>query len=59
MNSTSSRSHCVLSVHTTCTDLLKGGTSFGKMHLVDLAGSERLSRTGAEGDRLTGASSSH
>jgi hypothetical protein len=25
------------------------------MHLVDLAGSERLSRTGAEGDRLTEA----
>eukprot|EP00802_Teleaulax_amphioxeia_P002527 Tamp_02529.p1 GENE.Tamp_02529~~Tamp_02529.p1 ORF type:complete len:1275 (+),score=451.89 Tamp_02529:552-3827(+) len=55
MNNQSSRSHCIFSVHVTCTDLLKGGTSFGKMHLVDLAGSERLSRTGAEGDRLTEA----
>jgi kinesin family protein C2/C3 len=55
MNCQSSRSHCIFSVHVTCTDLLKGGTSFGKMHLVDLAGSERLSRTGAEGDRLTEA----
>ena len=55
MNSTSSRSHCIFSVYATCTDLLKGGTAFGKMHLVDLAGSERLSRTGAEGSRLTEA----
>jgi len=55
MNSQSSRSHCIFSVHATCTDILKGGTTFGKMHLVDLAGSERLSRTGAEGNRLTEA----
>jgi len=55
MNAHSSRSHCIFSVHVTCEDLLKGATSFGKMHLIDLAGSERLSRTGATGDRLTEA----
>jgi kinesin family member C2/C3 len=55
MNQHSSRSHLILTVHITRIDLVNGGTLFGKLHLIDLAGSERLSRTGAEGDRLTEA----
>ena len=42
MNEHSSRSHLVLQVHITSTDLATGYVQHGKLNLIDLAGSERI-----------------
>jgi len=55
MNEHSSRSHMILSIYVTAKNLMTGARSNGKLHLIDLAGSERLSKSGAQGDRLTEA----
>jgi len=47
MNEHSSRSHCVLTIVVTSTNVTTGVQTRGKLHLVDLAGSERMTRTGA------------
>ncbi|KAJ1635055.1 P-loop containing nucleoside triphosphate hydrolase protein [Pavlovales sp. CCMP2436] len=47
LNTLSSRSHTVLLVHATTTNLLTGGSTVGRMHLIDLAGSEDAGRSGA------------
>ncbi|KAJ8905833.1 hypothetical protein NDN08_002338 [Rhodosorus marinus] len=52
MNEHSSRSHLVVIINVTRTNLLNGDRVEAKMYMVDLAGSERLSRTNATGDRL-------
>eukprot|EP01119_Soliformovum_irregulare_P012481 TRINITY_DN3244_c4_g1_i2.p1 TRINITY_DN3244_c4_g1~~TRINITY_DN3244_c4_g1_i2.p1 ORF type:complete len:836 (-),score=234.38 TRINITY_DN3244_c4_g1_i2:7-2487(-) len=50
MNSESSRSHSILTIHIESRDQTSDGpVHMGKLHLVDLAGSERLSRSLAEG----------
>eukprot|EP01059_Diplonema_ambulator_P030623 TRINITY_DN5328_c2_g2_i1.p1 TRINITY_DN5328_c2_g2~~TRINITY_DN5328_c2_g2_i1.p1 ORF type:complete len:529 (+),score=211.44 TRINITY_DN5328_c2_g2_i1:33-1589(+) len=50
MNSSSSRSHSIFTIHMRRTE---GGTVFmSKCHLVDLAGSERNKKTGNTGDRF-------
>ncbi|XXQ33464.1 Kinesin-like protein [Plasmodiophora brassicae] len=51
MNEHSSRSHLVLSVAFTRTDL-GGSICHGRMHMIDLAGSESVGRSGATGERL-------
>jgi hypothetical protein len=55
MNEFSSRSHAVVTLRVTTSDVV--GTSCSvqtssKLHLIDLAGSERQKSTGASGDRL-------
>ncbi|KAJ0986407.1 hypothetical protein J5N97_004763 [Dioscorea zingiberensis] len=52
LNSRSSRSHSVVTVHVRSEDLKTGSTSQGSLHLIDLAGSERADRSEATGDRL-------
>jgi len=52
MNSRSSRSHSVFTLHLTGTNELKNVTLKGSLNLCDLAGSERLDKSGATGDRL-------
>ncbi|XP_029448091.1 kinesin-like protein KIFC2 isoform X3 [Rhinatrema bivittatum] len=52
MNDRSSRSHALLTVTITGTDLTTGAKTSGKLNLVDLAGSERVWKSGAEGERL-------
>jgi len=52
LNVESSRSHLILSVYMTRTNVSTGDTTSSKLQLIDLAGSERLKRTGAEGERL-------
>eukprot|EP00300_Choanocystis_sp_HF-7_P042449 c9199_g1_i1.p1 GENE.c9199_g1_i1~~c9199_g1_i1.p1 ORF type:complete len:918 (-),score=209.46 c9199_g1_i1:102-2855(-) len=63
MNSTSSRSHAIFTLHikkstiTVLDDGVDGETevresTLSKIHFVDLAGSERLAKTGAEGKQL-------
>ncbi|XP_030046105.1 kinesin-like protein KIFC2 [Microcaecilia unicolor] len=52
MNERSSRSHALLTVTITGTDLTTGTKTSGKLNLVDLAGSERVWKSGAEGERL-------
>lgn len=42
VNEHSSRSHLVLQVHITSTDLATGYVQHGKLNLIDLAGSERI-----------------
>ncbi|CAG9327895.1 unnamed protein product [Blepharisma stoltei] len=49
LNSTSSRSHCLLSLTIEAVDTESGGILTSKLQLVDLAGSERVSLTGNEG----------
>ncbi|XP_071950999.1 chromosome-associated kinesin KIF4A-like [Antedon mediterranea] len=53
MNSTSSRSHAIFTIHidNKSKDESDGGWH-AKFHLVDLAGSERVKKTHAEGDRF-------
>jgi len=52
MNSSSSRSHMVVSLFLKGTHSAMGKTSHGALHLVDLAGSARLEKSGVAGDRL-------
>ncbi|KAH7651331.1 Minus-end-directed kinesin ATPase protein [Dioscorea alata] len=52
LNSRSSRSHSVVTVHVRNEDLKTGSASQGSLHLIDLAGSERADRSEATGDRL-------
>lgn len=42
VNEHSSRSHLVLQVHITSTDVASGYVQHGKLNLIDLAGSERI-----------------
>ncbi|XP_077209602.1 kinesin-like protein KIFC2 [Paroedura picta] len=52
MNEHSSRSHALLTVTFTSTELATGTKTTGKLNLVDLAGSERVWKSGAQGERL-------
>nr|XP_043617546.1 kinesin-like protein KIN-14P [Erigeron canadensis] len=52
MNERSSRSHSVVTIHVSGTDLKNGGSLNAGLHLVDLAGSERIDRSEVVGDRL-------
>lgn len=52
MNAASSRSHLVLTLHTTVRNVRDGTERRGKLHLVDLAGSERVGKSGVAGDQL-------
>ncbi|XP_042321929.1 kinesin-like protein KIFC2 [Sceloporus undulatus] len=52
MNERSSRSHALLTVTITGTELASGTKVTGKLNLVDLAGSERVWKSGAQGERL-------
>jgi hypothetical protein len=51
MNSTSSRSHCIMSISITDEDTDQSSN----IYIVDLAGSERIKVSGASGDRLAEA----
>jgi len=51
MNTTSSRSHSVFTLHLTALHPENGQELRGSLNLVDLAGSERLQRSKATGDR--------
>lgn len=51
MNSVSSRSHAVFTLHLRGEHPTKGVALLGSLNLVDLAGSERLNKSKAEGDR--------
>ena len=55
MNSESSRSHLVMGIILSVTNLVTNVTTVGKLSLVDLAGSERVGKTGAEGERMAEA----
>ncbi|CAI5778819.1 KIFC2 isoform X1 [Podarcis lilfordi] len=57
MNERSSRSHALLTINITGTDLASGIQVTGKLNLVDLAGSERVWKSGAQGERLKEAQS--
>ncbi|XP_033012057.1 LOW QUALITY PROTEIN: kinesin-like protein KIFC2 [Lacerta agilis] len=57
MNERSSRSHALLTVNITGTELASGTQVTGKLNLVDLAGSERVWKSGAQGERLKEAQS--
>jgi kinesin family protein C2/C3 len=50
MNDQSSRSHCLLVVTVTGTNLSTGVQTTGKLNLIDLAGSERVAKSGALDD---------
>eukprot|EP00903_Cladosiphon_okamuranus_P017656 g16259.t2 len=52
VNEHSSRSHLVLQVQITSTDVTSGYVQHGKLNLIDLAGSERIKSTAAEGQQL-------
>lgn len=55
MNAHSSRSHLLLQITVSGVNLVSKVKSKGKLTLVDLAGSERVSKSEAEGKRLTEA----
>ncbi|CAG9316919.1 unnamed protein product [Blepharisma stoltei] len=55
MNSESSRSHSIFIMTIQQTNTLDLSSKTGKMYIVDLAGSEKVSKTGAEGKRLSEA----
>lgn len=55
MNRTSSRSHCVFTVHVEARVVGDSVVRRSKLNLVDLAGSERVSKTGVKGTILTEA----
>ncbi|CAD2222455.1 hypothetical protein AGDE_15222 [Angomonas deanei] len=55
MNKTSSRSHCVLTVHVEIRNTAQNSIRTSKLNFVDLAGSERVSRTQVNGQILTEA----
>ncbi|KAI0676625.1 kinesin-domain-containing protein [Trametes maxima] len=52
LNSVSSRSHAILTVHVTVTDPENNLTLSGKLNLVDLAGSENNKLTGNDASRM-------
>eukprot|EP00299_Pterocystis_sp_00344_P009762 c4213_g2_i1.p1 GENE.c4213_g2_i1~~c4213_g2_i1.p1 ORF type:complete len:1005 (+),score=248.40 c4213_g2_i1:62-3076(+) len=52
MNSLSSRSHSILTLHLTGTNVKTKKTYAGKLHFVDLAGSERVGKSGVVGEAL-------
>ncbi|KAK8686680.1 hypothetical protein V6N13_125703 [Hibiscus sabdariffa] len=52
LNSRSSRSHSIVTIHVRGKDLKTGTVLYGNLHLVDLAGSERVDRSEVTGDRL-------
>eukprot|EP00061_Rhincodon_typus_P002810 g18518.t1 len=52
MNGQSSRSHALLAVTVTGTNIRTNRRTTGKLNLVDLAGSERVWKSGAQGERL-------
>ena len=52
MNAQSSRSHSILCIRLTGTNLHNGDDIAGKLHLIDLAGSERVGKTNAGAQRL-------
>ncbi|EIW55394.1 kinesin-domain-containing protein [Trametes versicolor FP-101664 SS1] len=52
LNSVSSRSHAILTLHVTVTDPLQNRTLSGKLNLVDLAGSENNKLTGNDSSRM-------
>ncbi|KAH9848323.1 P-loop containing nucleoside triphosphate hydrolase protein [Lenzites betulinus] len=52
LNSVSSRSHAILTLHITVTDPLNNSTLSGKLNLVDLAGSENNKLTGNDSSRM-------
>lgn len=52
LNSSSSRSHMVVSLFLKGVNETLGKDAHGALHLVDLAGSERLDKSGVAGDRL-------
>ncbi|KAI0642491.1 P-loop containing nucleoside triphosphate hydrolase protein [Trametes meyenii] len=52
LNSVSSRSHAILTVHVTVSDLENNLTLSGKLNLVDLAGSENNKLTGNDASRM-------
>ncbi|KAI0822872.1 P-loop containing nucleoside triphosphate hydrolase protein [Trametes gibbosa] len=52
LNSVSSRSHAILTLHITVTDPLNSCTLSGKLNLVDLAGSENNRLTGNDSSRM-------
>ena len=54
LNKTSSRSHCVFTLHVECRATGDGDdrTTVSKLHLVDLAGSERVKKTEVTGQQL-------
>eukprot|EP00042_Codosiga_hollandica_P049734 m.582792 g.582792 ORF g.582792 m.582792 type:complete len:899 (+) comp57948_c0_seq2:83-2779(+) len=51
MNGESSRSHSVLTVTVTGTNLSTGTETIGKLNLIDLAGSERVDKSGVADDK--------
>lgn len=51
-NNVSSRSHSILTVHLTGTNVRTKKSYTGKLHFVDLAGSERVGKSGVSGDAL-------
>lgn len=51
MNEASSRSHALLIVYVTGTNLSTGVQTRGKLNLIDLAGSERVNKSGAIDDK--------
>ena len=59
LNSNSSRSHCIFTIHVNSKSRLESDshTLTSKLNLVDLAGSERVGKTGSDGDTLKEAMS--
>ena len=51
-NEHSSRSHCIVNVAVTSTNVATGQKTHGQLHLVDLAGSERVRKSGVSGRRM-------
>ncbi|KAL2099403.1 hypothetical protein ACEWY4_005883 [Coilia grayii] len=55
MNQTSTRSHCIFTIHVCSRQHGSATVRQSKLHLVDLAGSERVGKTGVGGQLLTEA----